>query len=135
MLLSASREPLGATLREAILALDVLEVGQDILAEMAMLAPPPPQPVPVRPPRWERFGPSDIDRFNATVTVSDVLIQRFGRLDARPGRNVLCVGHRERHPSLSVLRDDKRVVCHTATCVLAGRGADSWALHTMEVRA
>jgi hypothetical protein len=77
-----------------------------------------------------RFGPINgrpIEAFNNQVGVSEVLRRDFG-IEARPGRAVRCPFHDDRHPSLSILSDDRRVVCHAPTCRLAGRGADAWDL-------
>lgn len=56
-----------------------------------------------------------------TGSVSDALIAR-GVLNARPGRTVRCPNHEDRHASLSILRDDLRAVCKSASCPWSGRG-------------
>ena len=72
---------------------------------------------------------SPIETFNNAVTVSDVLRRDYG-LEARPGRAVRCAFHDDRHPSLSILKDDRRVYCHSASCWANnnGRGRDAWDL-------
>jgi len=82
-----------------------------------------------RPPRRDVSPDLPIDRFNAAVGVSAVLAQEYG-LDVAPGRTVRCPAHEDRHASLSVMRDDRRVYCFAPGCDLndGGRGADAWAL-------
>ena len=42
----------------------------------------------------------------------------WGVENARPGKAVRCPAHDDRNPSLSILRDDKRVICKTPGCIL-----------------
>jgi hypothetical protein len=121
-------------------AADALAAGVDIAALVAAAGPlyspdvpdePPParQRPAARPPRRDMPGESPIERFNAAVGVTDVLSREWG-LPAVPGKTVRCPVHEDRHPSLSVLPDDRRVLCHAPGCLLndGGRGADAWAL-------
>lgn len=82
-----------------------------------------------RPSR--RRGPfeSRIERFNDSVNVSEVLRRDYG-IETRSGRAVRCPFHDDRHPSLSILRDDRRAYCHAGTCWgnNNGRGRDAWDL-------
>lgn len=57
-------------------------------------------------------------------SVSDALLA-LGVVNARPGRTVRCPRHEDMHASLSILRDDRRAICKSASCEWAGRGA--WA--------
>ena len=126
-------------------AADALDAGVDIAILVAEAGDPPmPQPTSaeliefseverrrrVRTPRPHRATRSPIETFNEQVPVSEVLRRDYG-IEARPGRAVRCPFHDDRHPSLSVLPDDRRVVCHAPACRLAGRGADAWALAHM----
>jgi hypothetical protein len=72
---------------------------------------------------------SPITAFNASVPVSEVLRRDYA-LAAVPGRDVRCAFHDDRHPSLSVLADDRRVYCHAPGCWAhnAGQGRDAWDL-------
>lgn len=121
-------------------AADYLSAGGDVAALLASAgAPPIPAPAEliefsaieqrrrVRTSRRREPSESPIDRFNASVTVSEVLRRDYG-IEARPGRAVRCPFHDDRHPSLSVLPDDRRAYCHAPTCRLSGRGADAWEL-------
>ncbi|HEY3333993.1 MAG TPA: hypothetical protein VGK16_02055 [Candidatus Limnocylindrales bacterium] len=58
-----------------------------------------------------------------TGSVSEALAAR-GVPHASPGRTVRCIapGHDDRHASLSILRDDRRAVCHAGSCPWSGRG-------------
>lgn len=59
------------------------------------------------------------DRNDGSVTAA--LAARYG-LAARPGRSVRCPVHDDRHASLSILRDDRRAICHAPTCAWASPG-------------
>lgn len=121
---------------------DALAAGEDIGALVAAAGDPPlPEPTPGeliefsvieqrrrdRTSRRRDLSESPIDRFNAAVPVSEVLRRDYG-IEARPGKAVRCPFHEDRHPSLSVLPDDRRVYCHAPSCRLSGRGADAWDL-------
>jgi hypothetical protein len=123
-------------------AYDAVATGADVAALVASAADPPLQgPTPAelidfiqietrrrnRVTGYQVTPESPIERFNAAVRVSEVLRRDYA-IEARPGRAVRCPFHDDRHPSLSILPDDRRVVCHAPTCRLAGRGADAWDL-------
>jgi hypothetical protein len=88
----------------------------------------PAPPLPARDPS-ERPDKS-IERFNDAVGVCEVLIQDWGAERAIPGRAIRCVAHDDHNPSLSIMRDDRRVFCHQPACLLNndGRGRDAWDL-------
>jgi DNA primase len=123
-------------------AADALAAGADVAALVAAAGVPqvysdevpvdPPGRTAVRKPRRDVTAESPIERFNAVVGVSTVLARQYG-LDAAPGRTVRCPAHEDRHASLSVLPDDRRVFCHSPGCPLndGGRGADAWALQEL----
>jgi DNA primase len=122
-------------------AADALTAGVDVAALVAAAKPPPQldgdppndDPPPRRRPPWRDVpAESPIERFNAAVGVTTVLARQYG-LDAVPGRTVRCPAHEDRHASLSVLPDDRRVYCHSPACPLndGGRGADAWALASL----
>lgn len=76
---------------------------------------------------------SPIARFNAEVGVCAVLMRDWGVSQATPGRAIRCPGHDDRTPSLSILRDDKRVFCHSPGCLFnnGGRGRDAYDLWSL----
>lgn len=123
-------------------AADAVAGGADIAALVAAAGPvvadvpdeaPPRRRIPATPAtRRDEAAETPIERFNAAVTVTTVLARQYG-LDAVPGRTVRCPAHEDRHPSLSIARDDQRVWCHAAGCPLndGGRGADAWALASL----
>lgn len=63
--------------------------------------------------RREVLSPRD------TGSVSDALAA-LGVKNARPGRTVRCPAHSDRSASLSILRDDRRAICRSASCLFAG---------------
>jgi len=62
------------------------------------------------------------------ASASDLLMTFWSVAKAAPGRNSKCPAHgsEDRHPSLSVMKDDKRVICRVPGCILnnndKGRG-------------
>lgn len=88
-----------------------------------VVRPGPIQPVTITPRR----------DMGDTGSVSDALIARGaytgrpGDPMPRPGRTVRCLtgAHKsgtDRHPSLSILRDDLRAICKSGSCPWSGRG-------------
>jgi hypothetical protein len=125
-------------------AADYLGAGGDVATLVAAAVDPPiPQPTSaeliefaaIEQRRRDRTAArrpdsdSPIDRFNASVTVSEVLRRDYG-IEARPGRATRCPFHEDRHPSLSILPDDRRAYCHSPSCWAhsAGQGRDAWDL-------
>jgi DNA primase len=126
-------------------AYDALATGTDVAALVVAAGDPPlPEPTPAeliefseierrRRTRVGRYLPtppaSPIEQFNSSVRVSEVLRRDFG-LEARPGRAVRCPFHDDRHPSLSILTDDRRAYCHAPSCWAhgSGQGRDAWDL-------
>lgn len=53
-----------------------------------------------------------------TSSVSDILREWWGVANARPGVSVRCPAHDDQHASLSILRDDRRVICKAGGCEL-----------------
>jgi len=49
---------------------------------------------------------------------SDILRELWGVPNALPGRSIKCPAHEDSMPSLSILRDDKRVICKAPHCTL-----------------
>lgn len=101
----------------------------------------PPKPVTPAVHDTVRLQRSDgpWSRFNTEATVSDVLVACFGfdadegqsgKRVARAGATMLCIGHDDQSPSMSILRDDRRVYCHSTDCPINnhGRGRDAYDL-------
>jgi hypothetical protein len=56
------------------------------------------------------------------VSASEVLIQRWGIANARPGTTVKCPLHDDRVRSLTIMKDDSRVYCGSPSCGLNNGG-------------
>jgi len=115
-----------------VLAVRGWRTGADGKPECSLWLDPSGQPIdslnrPQQPARGARRGRSRIERFNDHYPVSG-LLQRFHGLHAVPGRSVRCVWHDDKRPSLSVMRDDRRVYCHSPSCWAhnGGQGRDAW---------
>lgn len=52
------------------------------------------------------------------IGASDILRTRWGVPNAVAGRSVRCPAHEDKVASLSILRDDRRVICKAGHCVL-----------------
>jgi hypothetical protein len=110
-----SGKPLGANLAEMLLAMDL--GAAKTVAEAARLYQPLIDPknlhgystMPHRP------YPED-DR-----SISEMLAAA-GVQNARPGHAVKCLWHPDKVASLSILRDDERVLCRGGGCPLGGNG-------------
>jgi hypothetical protein len=59
-----------------------------------------------------------------TDSVSEILRNLWGVPNAQPGRAVRCPAHDDRHPSLSIAKDDQRVWCKSGSCLLSGDGGE-----------
>jgi hypothetical protein len=76
--------------------------------------------------------PREHDAFD-DMTVTEVLRERWGVLNARPGHAVKCPAHEDARPSLSIARDDRRAFCKSPTCEIfnGGRGRGTYELFRM----
>jgi hypothetical protein len=76
-------------------------------------------------------GPHEDDDASA----AEILTTLWGVPKAVPGRNSHCPAHggEDRHPSLTVMKDDKRVICRVPGCPLnnGDKGRGTWELRTM----
>lgn len=107
----ATSLPMGRTLADIMLAMEVISIGR--LVPWAEAYKPPPLaslPADLRRPRAP--FPEDDSR------ASDILRELWGVPNALPGRSIKCPAHEDAMPSLSILRDDKRVICKAPHCVL-----------------
>jgi hypothetical protein len=57
-----------------------------------------------------------------TSTASQILASFWGVPNAAPGKSIRCPAHTDKLPSLSILRDDRRVICKAPACVLHNDG-------------
>jgi 5S rRNA maturation endonuclease (ribonuclease M5) len=83
---------------------------------------------PARPRSTMRTAICD---FNSRHGVCEVLQRDWNVVDPTPGRTVRCPAHDDRSPSLSIAADDKRVWCHSPSCLLngqEGQGHDPFSL-------
>lgn len=60
------------------------------------------------------FGPDEYEDASASA----ILMELWGVDRAAPGRSVRCPAHDDRIASLSILRDDRRVICKSPACPL-----------------
>jgi hypothetical protein len=90
-------------------------------------------PEPVIPSRDPGDRPKNITRFNDQIGVCEVLLRDWGVERAAPGKAIRCPAHDDSNPSLSILRDDRRVFCHAPGCDFnnGGQGRDAWDLAQM----
>jgi len=91
--------------------------------------------VTVIPPDYGKPHPR---REEDTASASELLSTLWGVVGPTPGRNSHCPVHgRDRNPSLTVMKDDKRAICRVPGCVLNNddKGRGTWELRTMAPRA
>lgn len=115
---------IGNSLAEILLGFDMAPAGAFSLAAEQYQPVVDPHSIPSayrRPRARNEDGP----------TVVEVLTE-LG-INARLGRAVKCPFHDDRHPSLSIARDEQRVFCKSPTCEAhnAGRGLGSNQLATL----
>lgn len=109
--------------------LDALRTGS-VSVTLDLAAQDVASPGRISHPRARLVNGAATIRSTDEVTVSEILRDDFGVLDARPGRTVRCPVHDDRSPSLSIARDDRRAWCHSPSCELNGdgRGQDAYSL-------
>jgi hypothetical protein len=116
------RQPIpGASLGEVITHLGMTDRGviETIAMEYVPEVDPRHLPKGYRSPK----APRDPDEFD-DASASEILRDLWGVQNARPGRAVKCPAHEDGAPSLSILRDDKRVICKAegSGCILHNDG-------------
>lgn len=108
---------IGNSLAEILLAFDLAPSGAFELAAEQWVPAVDPRTIPssYRRPKAHTDGPSVVE-----------LLADMG-IRAVPGRAVKCPFHDDRHPSLSIARDEERVFCKSAECEASngGRGLGS----------
>lgn len=111
-----SEQPLGERLRDIVMAVDIVPAAT--LGDLALHWHPALKPSDI-PSRYRRPRPrSEVDY----GTASEILRDKWGVLNAAPGKAIRCPAHDDREPSLSILKDDQRVICFAPSCVLNNDG-------------
>jgi hypothetical protein len=115
---------IGGTVGEAVLAF--METPGAVVRAAAGKCPPEPVNLNSLPPALRPARPY---RENQAPSASALLAEHWGVVNAQPGRTVKCPVHPspDKHPSLSITRDDERVYCHDPECQwnADGRGLGS----------
>lgn len=110
----------------AEMMLEINHTPASIFNDAADRAPLPPA---AAPPSGLRY-PFGIPK--GQESASEILRTLWGALDAQPGHLIHCPAHDDQRPSLSILRDDQRVICR-GNCELNndGHGRGTYELRTM----
>lgn len=111
-LTSTNGEILSGKLAEMMLEIE--SCPAQVIMDAAERGPLPPLSGTPRDLRFPHGDPPDSE------SASDVLRDLWGVPNARPGRAVRCPAHDDRHPSLSIAKDDQRVWCKSGSCILSG---------------
>ena len=113
-------ELVGANLGETLLNIETIPCSS--IVEAAMLFVPKPNPLNIPLSLRNVHAPREED----TASAAGILRELWGVENAQPGRAVRCPAHDDKRPSLSILRDDRRVICRSPSCILnnndRGRG-------------
>lgn len=105
--------PVGRSMAEILLNLEtVAKSATTFLRWAEYWKRPPVSHVP------SRYGPPHEPFPEETSTASELLRSLWGVQNATPGRSVHCPAHDDQMASLSILRDDRRVICKAGYCVL-----------------
>jgi hypothetical protein len=120
---------IGANLAEMLKNLSLAPAKWAVQASADYVAPVDPRSISkvYKNPRAEQP-----DEF-AEASVCDMLRDYWGVTNARPGKAIRCPAHDDQMPSLSILRDDRRVICKSPPCDLNNndRGRGSYELYKM----
>jgi hypothetical protein len=111
MIAPPTRRPMGPSM--ALVALCMWDIRSTLIDDWAeRYKPPPVTHVPSKHRSPHIPYPEDDGR------ASDILREMWGVPNARPGRTCRCPAHDDKMASLSVLKDDKRVICKAPHCPL-----------------
>lgn len=108
----ATGKVMGPTLAQIILDIDWGEAA--VIEEWSKRWSPVTKRIPKEYREPHKFGPDEYENASA----SQILLELWGADRAAPGRSVRCPAHEDKVASLSILRDDKRVICKSPSCVL-----------------
>lgn len=111
-------KPIGDSLSEMLLCLQIIDA--DLVITKAMEYVPWVDPQHIRK-EYLQPRPQRPDEY-ANASASDILRDLWGAMRAQPGRAIKCPAHPDSNPSLSILRDDKRVICRGPGCILNNDG-------------
>lgn len=115
-LVGVGGEKLGDSISEILLSIEWAEADKVQLASSKWVQKRKPGDVPrLYSRRRQRELPDDL-------SASAILAEHYGILNARPGKAVRCSQHDDRVASLSILRDDQRVICRGGGCPLNNDG-------------
>jgi hypothetical protein len=73
-------------------------------------------------PPWARKPKRYGDDQDDTLTATSLLLEAGVTGAVRPGRAVRCPFHDDKHPSLSIAKDDRRVFCKSPSCEAFANG-------------
>lgn len=123
-LVPATEQPLAERLSDIVDAIEL--VPSEVLGGFAAMWAPPIRPSDI-PMAYRRPRPRNETDYG---TASQILRERWGVPNAIPGRAIRCPAHDDKMPSLSILKDDQRVICFSPSCVLHndGRGRGTYEL-------
>lgn len=125
-LTDAAGEALPKRLSDIVSAVE--QTRSSVIDQVAMLYRPriDPSGIPASYRTPKAYRPDD-------ASASEILTTLWGAGNARPGRAIRCPAHDDIHPSLSILKDDKRAVCHSPSCILHndGKGRGTWELQQL----
>ena len=109
-------EKLGDRIRDVLLEIEYARMDPIIEASTRWVQKVKPGDIPDQYRQRKRYADDD------PVGVAEVLRSKYGILNAAPGKAVRCKMHDDRVASLSILRDDKRVICRGGGCPLNNDG-------------
>lgn len=107
-------KPLPRAIDAMVLAIDLAPAWIVESLAMSFRIDPKNLPADYRPPRCIR--PDDDE------SASEILRSLWGMPEPKPGRANRCPAHDDKMPSLSIAPDDKRVWCHSPSCILSNDG-------------
>jgi hypothetical protein len=126
-MLGADRQTMGETLSLVLLNIEQTPAG--LIEHRGTLWSPTIKSLPKDYRKTKYTGPDPYEDASA----SEILMRLWDVQNARPGKAVKCPAHDDKHPSLSILLDDKRAICKSPACLLNNddRGRGTYELTAM----